>query len=60
MKCKCPLCKGSGMVNPQTVKNADQKRKIAKTMRHKGFSIRAIQKALGYKSTSAVVFLLNT
>lgn len=60
MKCKCPLCGGTGMAEVSTPKKADKKRELAKTMREEGFTIRRIQDTLGYKSSSTVVYLLNT
>lgn len=60
-KIKCPICKGSGMVkrlktHADTVK---LKVKAAMILREQGFSIRAIQGFMGYKSTSAIVYLLS-
>ena len=59
MKCKCPLCGGTGIAETKPPRKADAKRKIAIKMRSQGFTFRQIAKALGYTSPSPVAFLLK-
>lgn len=57
---KCPVCAGIGFIefksNPSIT---DMKRIAAKQLHRKGFTMRQIQKALGYKSVSTIKFLLS-
>lgn len=58
---KCPICQGTGMVKkPKTY--ADQvalKEKAVKILREQGWSIRAIQDFMNYRSPRAVTYLLK-
>lgn len=60
---QCPICKGTGIFqnpNRMQVDTVEVKRELAKKLREKGYSIRQIQQALGYKSTRSVTYLLNS
>lgn len=62
MKIECPACKGSGYVDiPAAIKQDAIKVKagIAKELKRKGYTVREIMLVMGYKSTSAIQFLLN-
>ena len=57
---KCPTCKGTGKVKPFHDGSVESRRKTAIKLRRKGFSIRQIQKALGFKSQTSVAHLLKS
>lgn len=61
-KFKCPVCNGTGFTdNPHgiSIDVVDVKRQMARQLRDKGFSVRQIQKALGYKSPGSIQHLLK-
>jgi hypothetical protein len=58
----CPICKGTGkfeMPNKIKIDTVEIKRHLAVQLRKKGYSLRQIQKALGYKSVLSIQYLLK-
>lgn len=60
----CPLCKGQGIIQMDDPRRKEVdiyevKKEMAVKLREKGFSLRQIQKALGYKSVRSVVYILD-
>lgn len=61
-KRKCPICKGSGELDPPHIEKKDQtiaNAQIVKTLRDAGYSFRQIQKAMGFESVRSVQYLLE-
>jgi hypothetical protein len=59
---ECPICKGSGKLEYPAHMAIDEiavKKEMALKLHGKGFSLRQIQKALGYKSVRSVSVLLK-
>jgi hypothetical protein len=59
---KCPICKGSGhLPEPHKVgrDKTEERKAMAKTLRDAGYSIRQIQKFLGYKSPRSIAAFLE-
>ena len=54
----CPLCK-KGEIHDPFKDQSRLKKEGAKELREKGYSMREIQKLLGYKSVSSVAELLK-
>jgi len=59
MKCKCPLCNGTGKINVAVKPLASDNKKAASRLREKGYTIREIAKALGYKHPGSISHLLR-
>ena len=59
MKVKCPICKGLGEIEAPKRLGTDFKRRATETLRDNGFSLRDIQKYLGYKSVCSVQHFLK-
>jgi len=61
LKIKCPMCSGSGKINPAKPKRKVFRKNslIARELKSKGFSVHEIMIKLGYKSRSSVHYLLN-
>ena len=59
MKCKCPLCLGTGKIEMVLKPDQVSNKAAAIRMRKKGFTIRAIMKTLGYNSPSSISHLLK-
>jgi hypothetical protein len=55
----CPICDGSGYIEPTTQERMAQKREIARTLKSVGKPLREIAELLGYKSVSSVAELLK-
>jgi predicted DNA-binding ArsR family transcriptional regulator len=58
----CPICNGTGKIeSPYKMKldGAEVKRQIAVDLQKKGYSLRQIQHALGYKSVRSVHYLVH-
>jgi hypothetical protein len=58
----CPICNGTGKVDFPAHQNIDVievKKEMALKLHEKGFSLRQIQKALGYKSVRSISVLLK-
>lgn len=63
MKCECPICKGTGkydLPKKMQVDSAEIKKRLAVELRAKGYSIRQIMTALGYKSPISIQLMLKT
>ncbi len=61
-KCVCPICNGSGKFQlPRKIQidSAEIKKQMAIKLREKGYSIRQIQVALGYKSPRSISIILK-
>lgn len=63
-KTVCPLCNGSGIFKmdaPHKLKldTIEIKKQIAIELHKKGYSIRQIQKALGYKSPLSIQLIIS-
>lgn len=61
-KAECPICKGTGQFElpaRMEVDSAEIKKQMAIELHKKGYSIRQIQKALGYKSPRSIQIILN-
>lgn len=58
-KQECPLCDGEGEVPYWKMIKLKPKEKIAKALKSDGYSVREIQKLLGYKSSRSVQSLLE-
>lgn len=61
-KIQCPVCRGTGHIEAPNLRNEDEvtaKHRIAAMLREDGYSIRQIMRFLGYKSPSAVQFILK-
>lgn len=58
---ECPICKGSGKIKkPKTYADTVKlKERAAKALYESGFSIRAIQSFMNYKSPRGVTYLLK-
>lgn len=59
---KCPICCGKGhLPEPRKVERdrTTERKKMAKTLRDAGYSIRQIQEFLGYKSPRSVAAFLE-
>lgn len=58
---RCPICKGSGLLDCPTLRNKEMKAKkdIAKILRKEGFSMREIMRLMNYKSPQSVTKLLG-
>lgn len=55
---ECPICKGSGRLpEPNTIERdrATERKRMARTLREAGYSIRQIQDFVGWKSPRSVV-----
>jgi hypothetical protein len=59
MKCKCPLCGGRGEVERKPPKTTDEDAKLARRLKRKGFTIREIMVALGYRHPGSISHLLK-
>ena len=62
MSYKCPICEGSGFVEDPRHARIDVfqvKKEMAIKLHGKGFSLRQIQKALGYKSVRSVHLIIK-
>jgi len=58
----CPICKGTGKIeDPHRMQldSMEVKRTIAIDLQKKGYSLRQIQSALGYKSVRSVHYLIH-
>lgn len=58
----CPVCKGSGkyeLPSKMQIDSMEIKKKLAKELQKKGYSIRQIQVALGYKSPRSIQIFLK-
>lgn len=61
--CDCPVCKGSGKFKlpyGMEIDSLEIKTRLTKELRKKGYSIRQIQIALGYKSPRSISKILET
>jgi hypothetical protein len=59
----CPICFGAGVIEDPKHMNLDVqdvRREMALKLNAKGFSMRQIQRALGYKSVRSVSLLLKS
>jgi hypothetical protein len=59
---KCPCCNGTGDIGEPKKKEiqvVEVKREMALKLREQGFSLRQIQKVLGYKNVRSIVYLLK-
>lgn len=58
---KCPVCKGTGVVNPKhnEIDTVQQKKEFGLFLHKQGFSYRQIMRALGYKSVRSVHLLIK-
>ena len=59
---KCPICKGKGeLPEPrQVARDRDaERRKMARTLRENGYSLRQIQEFCGWKSVRSVVLAVE-
>jgi hypothetical protein len=59
---KCPICNGTGKVEDPKHMDVDViqvKKEMALKLHEKGFSLRQIQKALGYKSVRSVHLMIK-
>lgn len=59
MKCKSPLCGGTGKVERKRKKTTDTDAILAQRLRKKNFTIREIMDALCYKNPGSISHLLN-
>lgn len=59
MKCKCPMCNGTGRVEVDIKPTSDQLKMAAKNMRKQGFTIRQIAATLGFKHPGSITHLLK-
>ena len=58
----CPVCMGAGLFElPRNIANEDLeiKKYLVKLLKKKGYGIRQIQRALGYKSPQSVSRIIN-
>lgn len=60
----CPVCEGTGIFkSPPPFSRQKERvelyREVAKVLRKKGYSLRAIQKMLHYKNVNSIVKLLK-
>lgn len=56
---KCMLCGGMGFIFEPNASGLEVRIKTAKLLRKKKYSIREIQRFLGYKSPRAITYLLE-
>lgn len=59
---KCPICKGKGCLPEPKQRGRDmtlERRKMAKTLRDAGYSLRQIRDFIGWKSVRSVVQTLE-
>ncbi len=60
--CECPVCKGTGkykLPHKMKVDSMEIKKEIAFKLRERGYSIRQIMVALGYKSPLSIQLFLK-
>ena len=61
-KVKCPVCRGTGkfeLPHRMAIDKMELQKYLATELRKKGYSIRQIQVALGYKSPRSIQILLK-
>lgn len=59
MKCKCPVCNGSGKISIIEKPTNDSLKKAAKKLRKNRYTIRQIAASLGFKHPGSVSHLLK-
>ena len=59
IKVDCPACQGTGKVEMKDKSIKQVQVYCAKILLKKGLSIRQIGKAMGYKSSNGIAYLLN-
>lgn len=58
----CPICKGTGKIEIPArlpVDGYEIKKRIARELHEKGYSVRQIMRALGYKSPRSIQLMLK-
>jgi hypothetical protein len=59
---KCPVCNGTGDIGEpkhKEIQIVEVKREMALKLHKQGFSLRQIQKALGYKNVRSIAYLIR-
>lgn len=60
VKCKCPVCNGTGEIEPPGLEKKQlQKITAIKKLKADGYSYRDIMRLMGFKSVSVVSYYLN-
>lgn len=59
MKCKCPLCDGTGKIEMVVKPLVSDNKKAAQRLSKKGYTVRQIMKTLGYKNPGSISHLLK-
>lgn len=57
LKCKCPVCKGTGEL--EAANATDWRQKAVKVLHKEGFGVRQIQRLLSYKNVNSVSAVLK-